>query len=193
MLLNPSDLEFPNGIYEPAEDSFLLLDSLQILPGEKVLDMGTGSGILAIESALRGGIVTAVDISEDALLCAANNAEKQGVTISTIRSDLFSNIEGLFDVVLFNPPYLPEEEWSDPGKNDAVWNGGGDGADTIRRFLHDLGKHVRGRCYLLFSSITGNGEETMVSLLDPNFDFRKINEKRISFETLFVYEIKRKQ
>jgi len=125
MLSSYHDLEISEGVYPPSEDTELLLESMKIHSGERVLDMGTGSGILAIEAARRGGVVTAADISETALECSQKNAERNGVEIQCILSDLFENVNGAFDVILFNPPYLPKEDWSSREKGDRTWDGGG--------------------------------------------------------------------
>jgi len=184
----PVVIECPE-VYPPSEDTLLTLEVIRIQKGEKMLDVGTGTGILGIHAALSGARVTASDVSEKALECAKRNASRNGVEMEFILSDLFDAIKGVFDVVLFNPPYLPEEEWSKRDAGDNQWDGGGDGSETIKRFLSGLPSHLRGRCYLLFSSLTGKGRETVDSLLKDRFSFVLRGEKRLFFETLYVYEI----
>ena len=72
-------IETADSVYEPREDSFLIADNLNTKKGEKVLEIGTGSGILAILAAKMGSRVTAVDINEDAIEGAAKNAKKNDV------------------------------------------------------------------------------------------------------------------
>ena len=72
-----------------------------------VLDLCTGSGAIAIAVKLKtGAAVTASDVSEDALKLARENAEKLGAEINFVKSDMFENIDGKFDVIISNPPYI---------------------------------------------------------------------------------------
>ncbi|HDH06339.1 MAG TPA: methyltransferase domain-containing protein [Nitrospirae bacterium] len=111
---------------------------------QRILEMGSSdTGILCMYIAKkRNGLnVTGVDISPDFVENAGRNAEKNNLKITFIQSDLFSNIEGSFDVIFFNPPYNPTE-WGRkymrniPEKGASnVWDGGKDSYDIIRRFL----------------------------------------------------------
>jgi len=112
-------------IYSPAEDSFLMLENMEIPKGSRVLDMGTGSGILAVEAAKFAKEVVAADINHDAV----EELKNQGIpNIVPVHTDLFKNIEGGFDLILFNAPYLPGEE-------DTIWSGGEKGRAIIENFL----------------------------------------------------------
>src|SRR3989344_2055286 len=106
------ELEVPEGIYYPAEDSFLLADVIEgtEMKWKKVLEMGCGSGFLSILCAKRGAEVTAIDITEEAVNTTKANAHSNGVKIHVVQSDLFENIIGKFDMILFNPPYLSRED-----------------------------------------------------------------------------------
>lgn len=77
----------------------------------KILDIGTGSGCIAITlSKLLNAKVTAVDICNQALEQAKKNAKKNNVDITLIQSDLFSNVDGVFDIIVSNPPYIAYDE-----------------------------------------------------------------------------------
>ncbi len=145
-------------VYRPAEDSLLLLAHARGRVHGSVLDMGTGSGFLAVEVASNPLVdeVVAADVDPDAIKEAVIRAEKAGVAdrIEFVVSDLFRGLEGRrFDWILFNPPYLPSEGASD----EASWSGGEVGDETTMRFLHDARNHLEpdGAILMVYSSHTG--------------------------------------
>ena len=101
--------------YEPREDTFLMLEPLADLPlqGLRVLDVGTGSGILAAYCANKRADVTASDIDAGAIEELKSLAGRLGITLKLISCDLFSKIDDHFDIIVFNPPYLPSHEFDD--------------------------------------------------------------------------------
>ncbi|MDY6985717.1 MAG: HemK2/MTQ2 family protein methyltransferase [Candidatus Thermoplasmatota archaeon] len=173
-----------NGIYKPAEDTFLLLDALDEVEelSEKVLELGTGTGIIAIYCAKRGSEVIATDINEKALALAEENARLNGVDgrIKLVESNLFENVKGRFETIVFNPPYLPEEE-----PRDIALDGGEKGYELSKLFLKDLGKHLKqgGSCYLLLSSLD------LPERLLESYRHKILAEKSFFFEKLYVFEI----
>jgi release factor glutamine methyltransferase len=76
-------------------------------PDHRVLDLGTGSGVNAILAASRGATVVAVDINPHALAAARHNAAANGVAdrIDVRHSDVFSDVDGRFDLIVFDPPF----------------------------------------------------------------------------------------
>jgi len=172
-------IETADSVYEPREDSFLIADNLNTKKGEKVLEIGTGSGILAILAAKMGSRVTAVDINEDAIECAAKNAEKNDVWgIKFLHGNLFEPVKGQkFDLIIFNPPYLPKEEKYTEKKIDLSYNS----SETLERFLKEYKKYLNknGRALIINSSISGVKVEGKV-----------IAEKKLPFEKLEVIELK---
>ncbi len=178
------------GYYEPREDSFLLLENIKKYSKGSVLDLGTGSGILAIEAAKYANKVLAVDINRAALKVAKDNAKKQGIkNIGFKHSDLFSSVRGKFDLIVFNPPYLPRDRRV---KEDKDIEGGKRGYETIERFLSKANDHLKryGKILLLFSSLTD--KQKVDEVIAKNlFKAKQLTQKRIFFETLYVYLIEK--
>jgi release factor glutamine methyltransferase len=139
-------LAVPRGVFHPGLffSTIALDDELSAteVAGRTVLDVGTGSGFLALRAARRGGRVTAVDVNPAAVGAARANAVATGLdgTVEVVESDLFDALGGRrFDVVVANPPYFP----SDPRTPaDRAFHAGAD-FDWFRRFFAGLGDHVR--------------------------------------------------
>ncbi|MEZ7599270.1 peptide chain release factor N(5)-glutamine methyltransferase [Streptococcus sp. 27098_8_69] len=85
----------------------------------KVLDIGTGSGAIALALAKNrpDWTITAADISQDALDLAMENANNQGLTLSFIKSDCFSEISSKYDIIVSNPPYISRVDEAEVGLN----------------------------------------------------------------------------
>ena len=111
-------------VYRPAEDSYLLLRPVEKLVRGGGLDMGTGSGVQAVAAAQKGKVytVTAVDLNPAALIEAEKRGRASGVLgkMRFIQGDLFTGVEGAYDWIVFNPPYLP----SDGQPGEGSWAGG---------------------------------------------------------------------
>ena len=169
-------------IYEPGEDSFLLQKHIKdYASGKKILDLGTGCGILAEEAAKYTSTLLASDINEEAVALVKSKK------IKTVVSDLFSNIKETFDLIIFNPPYLPEEEQEDEDRKK-ITTGGKQGFELLERFLKEANKHLtqNGKILLIVSSLTGDVEFLFRKY---NYTFKKIDQENLFFEKLFVYEL----
>ena len=147
-------------VFEPSEDSFLFAENLDVPQGGNVLDLGTGCGILGILAAQKAKHVLAVDINPYAICCAKQNAALNHVlgNMSFLRSDLLTALtDVLFDLILFNAPYLPSEQHEIETWFGRAWAGGVTGRDVIDRFIPHVTAHLKlsGRVLLLQSSLTG--------------------------------------
>ncbi|MCZ4119971.1 HemK2/MTQ2 family protein methyltransferase [Streptomyces sp. H39-S7] len=142
------------GVYVPQYDTHFLMAALErerLRPGSEVLDLGTGSGALAVRAAQLGGQVTAVDIARRAVLTARLNAFlcRQRVTVK--RGDLTAAVSrGPYDLVLSNPPYVPAPDGVPPRHGAArAWDAGTDGRALVDRICDLAPKAVRPRGALL--------------------------------------------
>lgn len=182
-------LHVSDSVYAPAEDSFLLAESVALPLGgcKTALDLGTGSGIQAINLCLLGAKkAVAADINKDALQDTRENAKRFGFSrrVNIVRSDLFSALRGTkFDVIVFNPPYVPSGK---PKLRDV--DGGKRGREVLDLFLSRFGKHLNkeGVCYFMQSSLNGDGK-TETRLKRRGFAFEVAARRRLFFEELLVY------
>lgn len=178
-------------VYEPAEDSFLLGDAAlkEAGPGMRILEVGTGAGFISavLLANLKDIRLVATEINPHAARCAKANG------VEVIRTDLFRGVrsgspETHFDLILFNPPYLPTSgEEKVPGWLNYAFDGGTSGRETLDRFLDEVRNYLKpgGMILVLISSITGLDavKEKMKGL---GFEIDIIVRKKVSFEELMV-------
>jgi release factor glutamine methyltransferase len=176
-------------VYRPAEDSELLLRHARPRFRGSVLDIGTGSGFLTVEAAsdLRVDRVVAVDIDPEALDSARSRAgaAEAIVDIEFVLSDLFEALEGeRFDLIMFNPPYLPSEGDID----EPSWSGGKKGNEIILRFLDEASEHLNpdGDVLMIYSSESGL---TLVDI-DEKYSATILEELPLFFERLYCVLLK---
>tara|TARA_B100000674_G_C37748682_1_gene872393 strand:- start:32 stop:862 length:831 start_codon:yes stop_codon:yes gene_type:complete len=139
-------------VLDPRGDTETLIDYVIGKPRKTVLELGTGSGVIAVTLACewKEVQVTAIDISEDALLLAQINAEKFNVQdkIHFLKSDWFDNVEGMFDLIISNPPYvgwMEQDEISIEVKKydpEIALFAGNDGFDAYKRIIPNLAKFL---------------------------------------------------
>lgn len=176
-------------IYIPSEDSYLLSETLKnYLENKnksiKILDMGSGSGIQAKTCRDLGfkNIICA-DINQEAV----KNLKKQGFT--SIKSNLFSNInkKERFNLIIFNPPYLPEHRFD----KEKDTTGGKKGCEIIIKFLKQAKSYLdkNGTILLLFSSLS-KPKIILKKSEQLNYSPTELSSKKLFFEELWVYELK---
>ena len=170
-------------VYRPAEDSLLLLDAISLDPGERFLEVGTGTGLIALHAA-RGGRAVATDANREAVRLARANARRNDLPLGVVLTHLMASLRGPFDVVAFNPPYLEGPPRDDL---DRAWQGGHQGSDVALRFLADLERVLapEGRSYLLLSQ----ANEAARRAAADRFRVRVVASKRLFFEELEVLEL----
>ena len=179
-------------IYEPKEDSYFLSETIKDylkdkLKYIKILDMGSGSGIQA-ETCRNLGFkdISSADINPDAIKLL-----KQ-MGFRSVHSNLFSKINKnkRFDLIIFNPPYLPEDKYD--RKKDTT--GGKKGFEIILKFLKQAESHLnkKGEILLLISSFS-SPEIIRKETLGLGYSMIQIASKKLFFEELFVYELSLKE
>jgi len=209
-------------IYEPREDSYLLQKHIKdYVKNKSVLDLGTGSGILA-EEALKHQArpVMASDISPE-VIKHLKNKFKHNKNVKIIKSNLFSNmgnsvdcvalrqnspdrdfgtksnktnqnlcIKHKFDVIIFNPPYLPQDEREDK-ESQQVTTGGKQGDEIILKFLKQAKSHLNngGTILLVISSLTPKNKINFL-LKKLNYKSRIIDTHNLFMEELELWEIR---
>ena len=172
-------------VYPPSEDSILFIESLDIHTGEKVLEIGCGSGVVSIHCALNGAEVSCGDINPKAVALARRNAEANGARLDVRETDIYSAFPERYDTVIFNLPYLPVEE---EGLLAKAWSGGEDGMGPLPELLEKAPEHLLpgGRVIVVVSSLMDQGK------LDGILKGRTVKELGklpLFFEVLRVLEI----
>jgi release factor glutamine methyltransferase len=177
-------------IYQPAEDSYLmsrilkerLPKLLEQNPNLKFLEIGTGSGI-HLETAKNSGIkkqnIFSSDINKNSV------AHCSSLGFHCIHSDLFENIKDKFDIIIFNPPYLPEDK-QEPEDSKLVTTGGKKGNEIILKFLGQAKEHLEknGIIFLITSSLAKD-----IDFKKLNYSAKEIGCEKLFYERLCIWEL----
>lgn len=193
------DFVVTKDVLSPRMDTERLVEAVldNLLPKQTVLDVGTGSGAIAITIAKKSNAkVTAVDISDEALKVAKQNAVKNQANVKFVKSDLFKNLGRFakFDIIVSNPPYIPTKQIDALDKEvkdfDPILalDGGESGLDFYEKIILEAPKRLNKNGMIFFE--VGKGQASMVKkLLQKNFkdirivkDYNKIN--RVVYATL---------
>ncbi len=179
-------------MYFPQEDSYLLSKNVEnFLKNQKnkhinILDMGSGSGIQA-KTCMKNGFknILCIDIDKKAV----EYVKKQN--LKALKSNLFEKLSNKkFDLIIFNPPYLPEDKTGYDKEKDTT--GGKKGGEIILKFLKQAKKHLtkQGKILLLFSSLT---KPNIMNKAKKNRYLPKLlDKKKLFFEELYVYLLKQR-
>jgi len=186
-------IEVCKNVYDPREDSYMLAEAVERFAFGKVLDLGTGTGIQGITAAKKGCPVVFADISEAAIRCARKNAYLNSVKseLEFVQSEMFSKISGTFDTIIFNPPYLPEEEAVDRYSSLENTNlfGGADGRRLIDRFLLEYNKFLNANGIALLVESSFNNYENDVKMHGAEI----VQKSHYSFEDIVVLLLRKRR
>ena len=192
MMINMKDfiINTDDNVYIPAEDSYLLAENLEIKKNQSVLEIGTGSGIVALYASGLSEDITVTDINFDACRLAEKNFRANGVEgIEVLFGNLFEPVKNRkFDVILFNTPYLPTE--NDEILEDNInyaFDGGLNGRKVIDLFLNEVKNHLNdgGIIQMIQSSLSGT-EETLDKLDSEGFISEIKASKHFFFEDIVL-------
>lgn len=186
-------------VYDPAEDSFLLLDALEseldgirVTRPVRVLEIGPGSGVVIVSLATALGescLYTAADVNPLACRLTQRCAHANRVRVDCVNASLFDAFRaGLFDVVVFNPPYVVTEAGEVGGVGiGRAWAGGKEGRHVIDVFLSGLARHLSagGVCYMV--AIKDNDLEAVGRIAgELGLRMSVVKERKIPGEHLYV-------
>jgi len=189
---NGISVNFTSQTYAPAEDTYLLLDAslAAVKENDSVLEIGSGCGIISKIIKERKHVrIIASEISPHAAKCTRSNK------VETIRTDLFKGIKTTFDVIIFNPPYLPT------GKDEKIlgwlnyaFDGGKDGRETINQFLKEAWPHLKenGRVLTIISSLT-DIDPVKKKMDEIGYTVSELESEKHFFEKLIVLKGEKKK
>lgn len=186
-------------VYEPSEDTFQVIEAVDVKKTDKVLEIGTGSGLISLVCAQIGADVICSDINPFAVELAKRNFLVNESLLNgsyEIRiGNLFEiiNFEEKFDVIIFNPPYLPtkkEEKVGGSGWFDVAVDGGTDGLKVTKKFIENVSKYLEesGRAYFVFSSLSDRKKlENCISKVNLNSEI--VDSRRYDDELIDIYRL----
>ncbi|MFX0026000.1 MAG: HemK2/MTQ2 family protein methyltransferase [Candidatus Hermodarchaeota archaeon] len=209
-------------VYSPSDDSYLIIDyfkenisnshfdGLEFNNINNILDMGTGSGIIAIFFLLIKKVyskfnpkIYASDILEEAIICSKSNEKINHYEddITFFHSDLFNafpkNLKNTFNIIVFNPPYLPSIEKENNNKKVPInfsWDGGDKGIEVLERFIKQVIEFIditkRNGAYIYFiSSSRADIKELDDLIRDVGFKRKVVKRKHIFFEDILLNKL----
>jgi len=186
-------------VYEPSEDTFLLLDSIIVENDQNILEIGAGTGIISLVCAQKGAQVICSDVNPYAIETINKNIKENQKqfkgSIEVRTGDLFEIVEEkeTFDIIIFNPPYLPTTKEEKKGISEwyaKSFDGGPMGLTVTIKFLKQLKSYLKkdGKAFFIYSSLSKKEqlEQTLKSL---SLKYTIIKQLRCDDEILSIYQI----
>ncbi len=176
------DIQVFDEVYTPSEDSYFLLSLIELAGSERVLEIGCGSGMISLHCSARGCDVLSVDKNEKAVRNTKENVEANDLNLRVKKSDLFSSVtQERWDLIIFNPPYLPRDRYLD---EDERWDGGKEGDEVVTEFLEKGRFYLEddGKIYLCYSDLAP--EKNIKEKIEAHYEIVENERKEFFFETL---------
>ncbi|MFT4927098.1 MAG: release factor glutamine methyltransferase [Phenylobacterium sp.] len=156
------------------------------LTDQRLLDMGSGSGLLSLVAAQQGATVVSADLNQLAVDNTRANARANKLDIEVIKSDIFDQISGKFDIIIVNPPYYPREAQSD---QQLAWYCG-DNFQYFRRFFAGLTSHITPQSQVLMVLSEGCALDKISAIAASHqFTMRCVDQRKMLLETNMIYAI----
>lgn len=158
----------------------------QDLNDQRLLDVGCGSGLLSLVAAKQGAKVSAVDLNDAALFNCQTNALSNDLVVKTIKSDIFSQVEGSFDYIVVNPPYYPRQPQN---ASQLAWYCG-DNFDYFKQFFADLDQHITADSRVFMVLSDGCDLATIADIAaEHNFTLEKLQQRNMWLEWQFIFQL----
>jgi release factor glutamine methyltransferase len=181
-----------SGVFHPGlfSSTTFMLDFLktQDLSRQSLLELGCGTGLIAVTAAKAGAQATATDLNLKAVENARHNAKQNNAAVNVVHSDLFRNIDKqVFDWIIINPPYYAQQP---KNESDLAWYCG-ENFEYFIRLFSTLKDHIHARSEVIMVLTRGCDLQRIFSLARAaGFAFSLIREKRVMFDGKdFLYRI----
>jgi release factor glutamine methyltransferase len=187
--LNDKKIEVDEGVYPPAEDTYLLLDAIDMTHDDSFLEVGCGTGLISVAAAEVAKKVVATDLSFSAVRNTQRNMKENSVDkrSSVIQSDLLGAIakDARFSIIAFNPPYLPQDGVMTDMDHALV--GGSRGVELTERFILQAIPHLEehGRIFVVVSSLA-DIERVSDFMRLQGLQVHDVTEAKLFFESIHV-------
>ena len=162
-------------VYKGGTDTELFCKMLEVKKGQDVWDIGTGTGLIALQAKKKGArYVLATDSNPSAVINSRRNSKILGLKIDTKLANVFGNIDKRFDLVTFNPPFTDRRSTKD--FEASFWD---KDHKTVRNFFSGIGRHLKphGRAFIAWSSF-GNTLKLGRIAKRHGFTLKKIGRKK---------------
>ncbi len=168
----------------------LFLDVLDkiIRPNMHVLEIGSGSGVISIYASRKKAFVCAVDVCKNAVIATKINAKLNKVNLNVRQSDLFENVRGKFDLIIFNPPFFPVEPKS--AFERTIFSGSE--YKVILQFLFHARKYLKRNGFILMCLTSAIDEGFILQFAKKFYNVSLIKQKSILIERISLYKLRPK-
>jgi len=182
-------------VYRPSDDTLLLAKAVhaEVRAGDRFLEVGCGAGFVSLVAARAGAKVICTDANPQAVALARHNARQNALRLEAVETDLLAGLPGPFDVVAFNPPYLPTapDDYV-PGPLNLAFDGGPDGNAVVLRFAAQLARlDPPPRCVLVVHSTLSDPAPLRAAMEGLGYRNDVAAQEAHAFERLTVQRFRR--